>query len=477
MSEAIVLYRNGLARFLGPLRDEIRMDPAAGRITRKGRVIDMKDLRHLEVEREFLTLGTASQWESIDLHKYRDDSGPLVTGGAFSPSAIRLVEAIKAAILGNRQSAPQLGLEESFLPLDFRYTLRIDYWSIGLSAVFLGAVLLFGEMEFRWEGLPWFLGVVFAWWAYLAVTRRLSGLRCDEEGLTARGVLGRRTYLWGDVEEFRRQMGELEVVGRGFRLPVRVDILAAGATPLVLRRGRMALLSLPGRLFLSCLRRRARERAEPPLEIPRTERRRAFFWAGTIIVANVLFFLMEMGPHGVAEERQRLVALGARVGDWTHEPWRLLASLFLHANLAHLLMNMLLLALVAPWVGRVFGWGGGSALYLAGGFFGNILGEVFMDLAKGSAREEIAVGASTALLALLGGLLGAIYRKPEAVPLAARSRFRWAIPLTLILTLALGWVLRNLDNAAHVGGFLAGLGLAWVIPLADPAGGRREEAR
>jgi rhomboid protease GluP len=130
---------------------------------------------------------------------------------------------------------------------------------------------------------------------------------------------------------------------------------------------------------------------------------------------------------------------------------------------------MLALAVLGPWIGWIFGWWRGVGLYLASGVLGNLIAQLLPQLLPRGSESDggmpgPSVGASTAILGLLGALLAVTYRRPERIPLAARARFRWAIPLTFLLTLGLGLVIRPLDNGAHLGGFVAGLALAWWLP-------------
>ena len=125
---------------------------------------------------------------------------------------------------------------------------------------------------------------------------------------------------------------------------------------------------------------------------------------------------------------------------------------------------MLVLAAVAPWLGRIFGWVRGTILYVGSGVLGNLLAELGARFLTGGDRPQIAVGASTAILGIIGCLLGAIYRRPLSVPLAARARFRWAIPVMVLLTIGMGLTIQFIDNGAHIGGFVAGFTLAFLIP-------------
>jgi membrane associated rhomboid family serine protease len=311
---------------------------------------------------------------------------------------------------------------------------------------------------FDWPGLTRFCALLSAALAVLIVGRRLSWIRLDAEGVTRRGFLRTVFHPWSKFREFRRQYGEVELVGEDLRLPLSFGILAAGGTPMILRRGRLAFFSPPARLLLAWLPLKTPEKNELPVLLPWEERRRGVWWLAGMIGLNAAIYFGE-SPGPGESFRERLEALGARTPEWTREPWRLFTSLFLHGSFFHLFFNMLMLAVLGPWTGRVFGWSRTWVLYLGSGIIGNLIGE----LLRLPGTDEPAVGASTAILGLLGALLNATYRHPDSLPLVARARFRWAIPATLLLTLGLGLVIPVLDNGGHLGGFLAGYLLAWPV--------------
>jgi len=460
------------------------IDPNAGRITRGNRTIELDSLRHLEIKQGFISLGTARHWETIDLEDWRDASGPLISGGALSPAATGLIEVLRDAIHSNREAAGDRPVDCGCPPFHFRTIVRIDRTAIIITLISVLLVLwevyrIFpdqAESPVSLEGLLWFLGILFLGTAGFVIKRKCSWLHFDREGVTTGRILGTRFYPWNEIHEFRRQHGEVEVAGEGFRIPMSMEILRAGGTPLVLRRGRSAILSLPARLFIAWLSMQKRERAEPPLGLQPSERRRARWWIGGLVAVNAAVFFLEEPYASWDRFSENLIRLGARTQNWMEEPWRLVTSLFLHVSTLHLLFNMLMLAALGLWVGKIFGWTRAMVLYLLGGILGNLIAELLQEAGFGP-NPQMALGSSTAIMGLLGAMLGAIYRRPESVPLAARIRFRWAIPLALFLTLGMGLFLRFLDNCAHLGGFLAGLMLVWIIPPRSPASGENREKR
>lgn len=189
--------------------------------------------------------------------------------------------------------------------------------------------------------------------------------------------------------------------------------------------------------------------------------------AASISVAAVLagIFLLQM-LLGASDDLFRLLALGAnssflvRDGEW----FRLATGNLLHAGLFHLIVNLLsLLAL-----GRILEPLLGKARFLVI-FLGSALAG-----AAGSALvgdHLVAVGASTGIAGLIGALGIAESRWPDLFG----RRPSWKIWLSLVFWLLLpGFIFPNVDNHAHVAGFLAGLVLTMALrPARDPLASER----
>jgi len=147
-------------------------------------------------------------------------------------------------------------------------------------------------------------------------------------------------------------------------------------------------------------------------------------------------------------------ALSAKKID-TGEFWRLSMSLVLHADLLHLVMNMLALVALGRMAEAIFGRiRVVSILYLSG-----IAGAVF----SWSMGAQRTVGASGAIFGLLAAMsvFGWKYRKQLAGELGGMLRRKllfWGV-----LNLFLGLVIPNIDNPSHVGGFVCGALLGSMI--------------
>jgi len=133
------------------------------------------------------------------------------------------------------------------------------------------------------------------------------------------------------------------------------------------------------------------------------------------------------------------------------QPWRLLSSMFMHANAIHLLVNMVALYNIGSVLEQKIGSTRVFVIYMIAGIAGGLASLVFnVFLAS--------VGASGAIFGIYGYLLLSEivehYHDREALQSILIS---FAIFLAVTYLLA---VQANVDNAAHAGGFAAGLAVA-----------------
>jgi membrane associated rhomboid family serine protease len=144
-------------------------------------------------------------------------------------------------------------------------------------------------------------------------------------------------------------------------------------------------------------------------------------------------------------------------GEW----WRLVTPVLVHGSLLHLLFNMYFLYLVGPLVEQLYGSLRFVLLYT-------------LTAAAGSAASFLfggpypSVGASGAIFGLCGVLLAvsAVHRPVlDGRGRAVMSQIGGLVVLNLIIGFGFGALMdARIDNAAHVGGLLAGLWLGFVLP-------------
>lgn len=184
-----------------------------------------------------------------------------------------------------------------------------------------------------------------------------------------------------------------------------------------------------------------------------------------IIAANVLAFLL-MGLAGAGwfdvASMKPYFEFGANRADLTTdgEWWRLLTCMFLHFGLLHLLFNMWALLQVGHLVERLLGRVLYAIMYLGSGIAGSVA-----SLLWHQHHPVTSAGASGAIFGVYGALLGYMLHEKHALP---KSVVQPLLQSTLVFAgynLFYGLANSGIDNAAHVGGFVGGIALGWLLAL------------
>lgn len=137
--------------------------------------------------------------------------------------------------------------------------------------------------------------------------------------------------------------------------------------------------------------------------------------------------------------------------------WRLLTATFLHAGVLHIALNMLGLWEAGKQLNRLYGNVQFLMIYFASALVGSALSLHF------SAQQAVSVGASGAVFGVLGALLTAMYRHRGRIPGTMSKNVMSSQLVFLVYALGQGFAKEGIDNAAHVGGLLAGSLLAWLL--------------
>ncbi len=165
-----------------------------------------------------------------------------------------------------------------------------------------------------------------------------------------------------------------------------------------------------------------------------------------------------------------LLRLGARntlMIFWYHEYWRLVLPIFLHGGLLHIGMNMMWLKDFGPLLEDIYGSARFLFLYMITGICG-FLWTTAWDLLVTGNIYGIGVGASGSLMGLLGLALAITTRRGGAYAQMMRGQ----LIRSALFVLFIGLLIPNIDNAAHIGGFVSGFLLGKVFDDRPPAQGR-----
>jgi membrane associated rhomboid family serine protease len=154
----------------------------------------------------------------------------------------------------------------------------------------------------------------------------------------------------------------------------------------------------------------------------------------------------------------RLGALNASAIAESGQYWRLLTVMVLHGGLLHWAFNSWALWAFGPTLETMLGRVRFLALYVGTGLVGAAASFAFN-------QTSLGVGASGAIFGLLGALIAYFFRRRKvggSMPLQS-------LLLVLFLNLLIASRSPNIDNLAHIGGFLSGL---VAMALYDAAGSR-----
>ena len=161
----------------------------------------------------------------------------------------------------------------------------------------------------------------------------------------------------------------------------------------------------------------------------------------SLIVINVIVYLLSLIDYNGIVNNFANYYLYVQNGEY----YRLITSMFVHANILHLVSNMYALYVVGPIIEKYYGKGKFLLIYLGSGIIGSLFSVVLTNYAS--------VGASGAIFGLFGALLYFGYKYRATLDGFLRSSI---IP-TLLVNLLLGFMIPGIDVSAHLGGLIGGL--------------------
>jgi rhomboid protease GluP len=186
---------------------------------------------------------------------------------------------------------------------------------------------------------------------------------------------------------------------------------------------------------------------------------RVYVTKAMVAVNAVVFILMVISGAGLfSPDIMTLISWGANHGPATLDGqwWRLLTSMFIHAGLLHVAINMWVLWDIGHLLERLTGNVGYLILYVLSGLFGS-LASVYWN------PHVTSVGASGAVFGVFGGLMGFLLLRSDSVPKGFLANMRRSGITFLIYNVVIGLSIPRIDMAAHAGGFVAGLVIGVIM--------------
>ena len=178
-----------------------------------------------------------------------------------------------------------------------------------------------------------------------------------------------------------------------------------------------------------------------------------------IVAVNLVLFIATLVVNG---DQKLIDILGLTPAEWTAEPWTILTSVFMHASIWHILMNMLALYFLGRFLCMLIGEKWFSIIFLVGGLMGSffcILFSTFLDTGW-----ITVIGSSGAVFAIAGAL---VLLAPQM-----RVLLFFVIPMPLWVAIIGGFLiisfLPGVAWQAHLGGLLTGLAAGYYLRKRGP---------
>ena len=127
--------------------------------------------------------------------------------------------------------------------------------------------------------------------------------------------------------------------------------------------------------------------------------------------------------------------------------YRLVTSMFLHADIFHIFFNMYALYVTGTQVERYYGKKKMLIIYFVSGIVGSLFSNVFMG------PNTVSMGASGAIFGLFGALLCFAYNYRAVLSDFLKGSL---IPV-IVINLCLGLFISGIDIFSHIGGLVAGI--------------------
>jgi rhomboid protease GluP len=185
------------------------------------------------------------------------------------------------------------------------------------------------------------------------------------------------------------------------------------------------------------------------------------FMTTILVDLNLLLFLgmVISGVNLAYPKAPDLINWGASSTEMVMEIgeyWRVFTAMFVHAGLQHIAMNMVALAVCGFLLEPILGKWKFLLVYLIAGLGGSISSLIFNE-------NVVSCGASGAIFGLYGIML--VLLLCRIIP-RADSQIYWIILGAYgALNLVLGFFIKEVDNACHLGGLATGIALGLLLAL------------
>ena len=178
-----------------------------------------------------------------------------------------------------------------------------------------------------------------------------------------------------------------------------------------------------------------------------------------ILLVNAIVFIVDLVFEKNTDIKV-LEALGAQYNElvWEGQWWRLITSIFLHADIQHIFGNMVMLVLLSRILHGFYSKMQYCIMYMISGFVGSLLTLLCMD------ENIVSLGASGAIMGL-GGVLCYKMFFGQNSKIFRRATNCITIIAMVGYNLIIGLTMTDINNWAHFGGFIMGFVMARIIEI------------
>jgi len=174
-----------------------------------------------------------------------------------------------------------------------------------------------------------------------------------------------------------------------------------------------------------------------------------------LILLNVLVFLVMLlsGDFGDCSSITCQLMAQTTNGVMQGEYWQLFTSMFVHFGFLHIIFNMFALYYFGRLNESFFSTKNYLAIYFISGFLGNVVSLFALPLTVSGGALTLSGGASGAIFGLVGSY----------VAIARKARHMGVALLYAIMMLVYSGAIADVNNYAHVFGFVGGLILGLIL--------------
>jgi rhomboid protease GluP len=181
-----------------------------------------------------------------------------------------------------------------------------------------------------------------------------------------------------------------------------------------------------------------------------------FMVSTTVIYLIVALFYKAHPISGEDIYTKAYLAIGfsSRPAVLQGDYWRLFTSMFLHFNVLHVLLNMVVLVYIGSLIESKLGKWNFLLVYLFTGLIASMVSVIWHD-------NEISAGASGAIFGLFGVLLA--FLSTDFYERSARKAL--LISTVIVVSYNIIPIGKGVDHAAHIGGLISGYVFGWMTYL------------